>query len=83
MTIHVNRTTEKMIGASCFDQLFLAPEPVGNLLCKTANVTYDHYPMDQNLEIGAKCRIICGDALAIPEFVYCGETGWDVNSTDM
>jgi len=83
MTLIIPPKNRKMTGASCQGIIFSAPEPFGQLLCKTANTTYGHYPIDKNLEIGTKCRIMCGDSLPVPEYTYCGEYGWDINSTDM
>lgn len=58
---------------------FYAPKPNGQLLCKTPMLTLQAYPEDKNMEINTKCRIMCGDALPIPEYTFCTEDGWDVN----
>ena len=58
---------------------FYAPKPNGQLLCKTPMLTLQAYPEDKDMEINTKCRIMCGDALPIPEYTFCTEDGWDVN----
>jgi hypothetical protein len=74
---------KNMTAASCAGEKFYAPAPLGQLLCKTLNITYDHHPVDKDFINGTKCRILCGDALAIPEFVFCTENGWDISSDKM